>query len=114
MQEESPLTLAVDMDGVLHDVNNKKPGYKLGVPIPGAVEAMKRLKNQGAIITVHSVWADTEQRCQAISKWCRYFDIPYDFITNRKPLARFYIDNNALRFESWDQTLADIDRLKDC
>lgn len=113
MQEER-LTLAVDFDEVLHDPTNKKKGYKLGVPIKGAQAAMKRLKGEGAIITIHSVWADTEQRCQAISKWCRYFDIPYDFITNQKPLAQFYIDNHGLRFYNWDQTLADIERLRTC
>lgn len=108
MQEERPLLLAVDFDGVLHDTNNKKKGYRLGVPIKGAVEAMQKLKREGAIITIHSVWADTEQKCQAMSKWCRYFDIPYDFITNQKPISDHYIDDHGYKFESWEQTLADI------
>jgi hypothetical protein len=100
------------MDGVLHDVNNKKPGYKLGVPIEGAPEAMRQLKSEGAIITIHSVWADTEQKCQAISKWCRYFDIPYDFITNQKPLADAYLDDKAVRFYDWEQALNVLEEIK--
>lgn len=112
MQEDKPLTLAVDFDDVIHDTKNVKPGYKLGVPIDGAVESMQALKAQGAIIAIHSVWADTEQRCEAISKWCRYFKVPYDFITNQKPVAEFYLDDHGLRFESWDQALADIKRLR--
>lgn len=111
MQEDKPLLLAVDYDGVLHDPTNKLPGYKLGQPVKDASQAMKKLKAQGAIITIHSVWASSEQRCQAISKWCRYFDIPYDFITNQKPIADFYIDNHGLRFENWDQALADMARI---
>lgn len=99
-----PLRLAVDFDGVIHNTENIQKGYKLGTPITGAFEALWGYHNEGAIIVIHSVWADTEQKCQAIAKWCQYFKIPYDFITNKKPLADFYIDNNAIRFESWDQT----------
>ena len=32
-----PLRIAVDFDGVLHDPLNVKPGYKMGIPIKGAV-----------------------------------------------------------------------------
>lgn len=105
---DTPLRLACDFDGVLHDPNNVPKGYKLGQPIKGAQEALKGLKEQGAIIVIHSVWADTEQKCEAISKWCRFFHIPYDFITNQKPVCDFYIDDHGLHFESWEQTLAEI------
>lgn len=101
-----PLRLAIDFDGVIHNPTNIQPGYKLGTPITGAFEALWEYHNTGAIIVIHSVWADTEQKCQAIAKWCQYFKIPYDFITNKKPLADFYIDNNAVRFENWDDTVA--------
>lgn len=110
MQEDRPLLIACDFDGVVHDPAKVKPGYKLGVPIEGANEALHKLKREGAIITIHSVWADTQQRCEAISKWCRYFDIPYDFITNIKPVADFYIDDHGLHFQDWDQTLEEITR----
>lgn len=100
---EVPLRIACDLDGVIHDNTNVKPGYKMGVPIDGAFEALWEYHNQGAIIVIHSVWADTEQKCQAIAKWCQYFKIPYDFITNKKPIADYYIDNNGVRFESWAQ-----------
>jgi hypothetical protein len=109
---DAPLLLAIDFDDTIMDTKNKLPGYKLGRPVKGAAEAMKKLKSEGAIITIHSVWASTEQKCQAMSKWCRFFDIPYDFITNQKPIATFYLDNNGLRFETWDQALADIKRLR--
>lgn len=108
---DKPLLLAVDFDGVIHNPNDVKPGYKLGQPIHGAAIALNQYKKDGAIITIYSVWADTEQKCEAMSKWCRYFGIPYDFITNKKPVADFYIDNNGIRFESWAQTTQDIARL---
>jgi hypothetical protein len=34
--------------------------------------------------------------------------IPYDFIALFKPLARYYIDDRAIRFASWRQALAAI------
>jgi len=102
------LRLAVDFDDVIHDPNNVKPGYKLGIPILGANAALHQLKKDGAIIVIHSIWADTEAKCQAIAKWCKYFDIPYDFITNQKPDVDFYIDDKGLHFENWEQTLAEI------
>lgn len=110
MADETPLRLAVDFDGVCHDPLTKRKGYKLGQPIPGARVALKQLYKEGAIIVIHSVWADTQQKCEAISNWCRYFDVPYDFITNQKPDADVYLDNKAIRFEDWDQALADIRR----
>lgn len=101
----SPPVIAVDFDGVLHDPLNIKAGYKLGQPIAGAVEAMNRLKAQGAIIVVHTIWGDTNQKRLAISQWCRYFNIPYDFITNIKPKAMIYIDDKGYRFRNWNDTL---------
>lgn len=108
MSKDTPLRLAVDFDSVIHDPANKLPGYKLGVPISGAVEALQGLKKEGAIIVIHSVWGNTEKKCQTIAEWCRYFKVPYDFITNEKVVADFYIDNHGLFFQSWPQTLAEI------
>lgn len=107
---DTPLRLAVDFDGVCHDPNNVMPGYKLGKPVEGAQEALQGLKRDGAIIVIHSVWADTDQKREAMSKWLRYFNIPYDFITNQKPVVDLYIDNNGYRFENWGDTLEFIDK----
>lgn len=104
----TPLRLAVDLDGVIHDPTNIEPGYKLGKPIPGAMVALWQLHNEGAIIVIHSIWADTQKKREAISAWCRFFKIPYDFITNEKPDADVYLDNKAIRFHNWDQAMNDI------
>lgn len=100
-----PLRLAIDFDGVIHDPTNVKKGYKLGVPIEGAHKALWELKHDGAIIVIHSVWANTEAGQRAIADWCNYFKFPYDFVTNIKPDADIYIDNKGYRFENWKDTL---------
>lgn len=105
---DTPLRLAVDFDFVIHDPNNVPKGYKLGQPIKGAVQALQGLKRDGAIIVIHSVWADTEAHCEAISKWMRYFNIPYDFITNTKPNCDFYVDDKAVHHTTWENTLKEI------
>lgn len=108
---DTPLRLAIDYDDTLMDTKNVPKGYKLGQPIPGAVKAMQQLKSQGAILVIHSVWANTEQKCQAMAEWCQYFDIPYDFITNKKPICDAYIDNLGYRFENWGDTLEFVSKL---
>jgi len=105
---DRPLTLAIDFDGTIHNTENKKPGYKMGVPIEGAAEALKQLKSEGALIVIHSLWGDTPERKEAIAKWCRYFDIPFDDITRLKPNCDLYIDNRGLHFQNWKQTLEEI------
>lgn len=105
------LRLAVDFDGVIHDPKNVQPGYKLGQPIEGAVKALRQLKNDDRIIIIHSFWASTPARVEAITKWCTYFDIPYDFVTNVKPDADIYIDDKGYKFERWSDTLDYISQL---
>lgn len=100
-----PITAAVDFDGVLHNPNDKRKGFKMGQPVVGAVDAMNELKAEGALLVIHSVWADTGQKRQAIADWCQYFNIPYDFITNEKPDCMIYIDDRGYRFKNWDDTL---------
>lgn len=111
MSKDTPFRLACDFDGTIHDPNNVPKGYKMGQPIRGAQQALQNLKDQGAIIVIHTVWGDTDQKCEAISKWCRHFNIPYDFITNIKPTADCYLDNKGLRFTTWEQASRDIKRL---
>ena len=110
MSKDTPLRLAVDFDDTIMDTQNVPKGYKLGQPVEGAPEALQGLKKEGAIIVIHSVWADTEQKCEAMAKWCQYFHVPYDFITSQKPDADCYLDNRGIRFTSWSQALKDIKR----
>jgi hypothetical protein len=109
---ETPLRLACDFDGVCHDPSNIKPGYKMGVPIDGAFEALWKLKNDGAIIVIHSIWADTQKKREAMSAWLNYFKMPYDFITNIKPDCDFFIDDKSIHHVSWSQTLQEIKERK--
>lgn len=107
-----PLRLAVDFDNTLMDTKNVLKGYKMGQAMPGATEAMNKLKAGGAIIVIHSIWADTEAKQKAMSDWLHYFNIPYDFITNIKPDCDIFLDDKAIRFSNWNQALTDISKYR--
>lgn len=104
------MKICVDFDGTVHDPFNRKPGYKMGQPIPGSAEALKFLQARGHEVIIFPTWADNQQRRKALVDWLTYFKVPFDDITSVKPEADFYIDNNAVRFESWAQTLDFIER----
>lgn len=105
--------IAVDLDGTLHDPTNVKKGYKMGMPIPGAAEAIRQLRLQGHQIIIFPTWADTGQKRKAIIDWLTYFGIEFDDVTSTKPDCDLYIDNNAYRFDgSWDSALGFISRLQ--
>lgn len=104
------MKIALDFDGTIHDPLNVKKGYKMGQPIPGSAEAIKYLQGKGHEIIIFPTWADNQQRRKAIVDWLNYFNVPFDDITSVKPEADFYVDNNAIRFESWAQTLDFIQR----
>jgi len=95
-------TLAIDFDGVVHDFKHPIEGRKMGKPIHGTEEALDFFKRRGWTIIVHSVWGD---KAEIISKYMDYYNLPYDEITNVKPKADYYIDDNAIRFDTWDSVI---------
>lgn len=99
------MVLAIDFDDVVHNTRDVKPGYKMGLPMAGAVDALTTLREQGHRIIIHTIWATSEERMTAIADWLKYFKVPYDAITSIKPRADYYIDDHALHFDNWKQTM---------
>src|ERR1035437_6959622 len=97
------LILAIDFDGVIHDYKHPIIGRRMGAPIEGAKEYINNLKLQGHTIIVHSVWGGNKK---VIEDWMKYYGIMFDDITNIKPNADYFIDDKAIRFESWQQVMA--------
>lgn len=92
---------AIDFDGVVHDHTHPIPGRRMGVPVEGAKEALERLSHQGEII-IFSVHAGEPKH---IEDWMKYYQIPYTHVTNIKPQASIYIDDNGYHFTSWKETI---------
>ena len=85
------MVLAIDFDGTIHDINNPVAGHRMGPPMPGALEKLSSFRQKGYKIIIH--------------KWMEFYDIPYDEITNIKPVADYYIDDKAIKFTSWSDII---------
>jgi len=106
--------IAVDFDGVLHACSK---GYHDGtiydVPILGSLEAIENLSQKYEII-VYSAKARQDRPLvngktgiQLIWEWLEKhgFKKYVKDVTAEKPRAICYIDDRAVNFTSWDQTL---------
>lgn len=112
----SEMRVAVDFDDTLSRCTNWP---ELGEPIEGAREAMMALKEMGATIMIHTCRTSDEVnkhliervvQARKIEEWCRQHDIPFDYVVlANKPVATFYVDDAAIRFENnWDEVVQQI------
>lgn len=115
-QHDSNATdIAIDLDGVIFSYDGiwRGPDY-CGKVMPGAIEAMKKLREMGYRLSVYTTRnncmtkADGANVLELTAKVQNHLEsagIPYDYIALFKPLARYYIDDRAIRFVNWDITL---------
>jgi hypothetical protein len=101
------MILAIDFDGVIH--NNPTKG--MGNPIEGAKESLHKLYWDNRII-IHSVRATTEDGKRMIESWMNEKEIPYHEVTSTKPQADVYLDDKAIRFTRWDESMISIQNVK--
>lgn len=119
------MTVAVDFDGVIHAYSKGwQDGSIYDEPMPGAFAALHELMRDYAVF-VHTtrnrrqVAAWIEQRAGysiecVTSPWpsqrSRKFWNTQGclLVTNKKLPAVAYIDDRGIRFQSWDQALADL------
>jgi len=110
-------TICIDLDGVIADFKKEGQTYADCEPIAGAVQKVKSLKSQGHRIILYT--ARHMKTCQGnvglvvarvggiTIDWLQRHDVPYDEIFFGKPWADIYIDDNAFRFQAWDQIAPD-------
>ena len=120
-KKENNNQVAIDFDGVVH--GNSKGFYDGTVydpPIEGSIQAIKWFKEQGYDIVLFTAKVKPDRPLvngktgeQLIWEWLAKYDISSYIkeITCEKPRAICYIDDRGIRFESWDQTLAQFKQL---
>src|SRR4051794_25712758 len=111
------MRICLDLDGVICEL--RKPGetYADLQPVPGAAEKLRRLKDAGHTIIIHT--GRHMKPCEGnvglvlarqgyipLERLARH-NIPFDEIYFGKPWADVYIDDNAYRFTSWDEISSD-------
>jgi hypothetical protein len=110
--------VCVDFDGVIH---RYRYGWSDGTiydkPVSGCLSTMEELQDHFDEVVIFSTRAFDKtingvlqkNQIEEMREWLAYYNVPYSRIaTEGKPIADYYIDDNAIRFESWNQTIADI------
>jgi hypothetical protein len=114
-------TVAVDFDGVIHAYSK---GWHDGTIydgfVPGAITGLTKLMQR------HAVFVHTTRNARQVARWIDdrsghgiecVIRVPRSgfwndrgclLVTNRKLPAVAYIDDRGIRFDNWDQALADL------
>jgi hypothetical protein len=98
-------TLAIDFDGVIHAYSRGwEDGSIYDEPVPGVADALAGLSRYFRLVIFT---ARDSPDLPKIRKWlaAEGLDEHISEVTNRKPKAWAYIDDRAIRFESWGQAL---------
>ncbi len=118
MKENKSRTIAFDFDGVIAKYEGFKGGDHINEPIPAVVDTIKKLKEMGHKILIHSTRGN-----DFLKKYCEQFSIPVDFINRNpdlegenpgKPIAFVYVDDRAVLFkgQSSDELVSEIINFK--
>ena len=107
--EHEKQNLAIDFDGVVHNADKGwGNGTCYGEPLPGAIDAIKRLsENYNIVIFTAKAKSDRplvngKTGAKLVYEWLQKYVFS---ITSDKPRAELYIDDNGYRFENWNDTL---------
>lgn len=92
------MTIAVDFDGVIRS-------WTTNEPLPGARDALSRLREAGHRILIHSC-----NDRHFIADWLLNHDIRHDGIWANpgKPVADLYVDDRGYQFTNWESLLASL------
>ena len=114
--------IAVDLDGVILNFNwdswVRNDMKYFGTPIKGAKRALVKLRRRGYKIIIHTCRTNPvlnsnyslEELYVKVERILTKNEIPHDeiWLGAGKPLADYYIDDRAVKFESWGQVLKEI------
>ncbi|MCR4328649.1 MAG: hypothetical protein NUV53_04010 [Patescibacteria group bacterium] len=104
--------IAVDFDGVIHAYRKGfLDGSVYDTPTPGVGSAMARLRKKYYVV-VYSARTRSRVGCIAVTAYLKKHRIPFDEVVGYKPPAKFYIDDRAIRFKNWQQTLQELERFE--
>ena len=106
------MRIVIDLDGTICPIKQEGQSYKDLQPFPHAAEKIKQLRAEGHYIIIQTArnMATCSSNLGKVVKnigkitldWLDRHHIEYDEIYFGKPNAHLYIDDRALRFESWD------------
>ncbi len=111
------MRIVIDLDGTICPIRESHQKYSDLLPLDNAVEKITELKKDGHYIIISTArnMATCESNVGRVMKnvgkitldWLEKYNIPYDEIFFGKQNADVYIDDRALRFESWENINTD-------
>ena len=118
--EDELNNIAIDFDGVIHSFDKGwHDGTCYGEPLTGSLEAIKTLSAKYNIIIFtakakkNRPLVNGKTGTQLVQEWLEKYDVMQyiNEITSEKPRAKIYIDDNGYRFNSWKNTLRDVEEI---
>jgi capsule biosynthesis phosphatase len=107
------MRICFDLDGVICELRRDGQSYADLEPVPGAVEKLRSLKSVGHTIIIctgrhmrtcgGNVGLVLARQGHITLEWLNRHGVPFDELYFGKPWAHVYVDDNALRFNSWDE-----------
>jgi capsule biosynthesis phosphatase len=111
------MRICLDIDGVICRLREPGQSYADVEPVAGAVDKVRALKAAGHYIILMTArhmktcggntGLAVARQGRTLLDWLAKHGIDYDEIWFGKPQADVYIDDNAVRFESWDAVAPD-------
>lgn len=118
---DEKINIGVDFDGVIHKCSK---GYYDGTiyddPVEGAYEALEKLSKNNTII-VYTCKAKPDRGLvngktgtELVWEWLEKHGMSkfVSKVTAEKPRAKFYIDDKAIRFTSWEEVMTIKDQIE--
>ena len=110
-------TIAIDFDGVIHSFElGYHDGTIYGTPLPGSIDNIKRLSEKFKLV-IYTAKAKSDRPLingktgtELVWEWLEKYKINLYIseVTSEKPRALCYIDDKAIRFIDWDQTMKEL------
>jgi capsule biosynthesis phosphatase len=104
--------ICIDLDGVICRLRAPDQSYADVEPIPGAIERIRALRAAGHYVIIQTarhmktcdgnVGKVVARQGLVTLEWLDRHGVEYDELIFGKPHADVYLDDNAVRFESWD------------
>ena len=99
----------IDLDGTIC-TEEKTFSRSLAKPIQGAKDYINKLFEGGHTIIIYS--ARSWQEYEMTTEWLKNYDIKYHQLILGKPIGDLWIDDRAIRFNTWEQIINSINELQ--
>ena len=114
------VTICIDFDGVIHESNKGfYNGRCYGKPISGCFYALEKLSENYSLV-IYTCKAnpdrpliDDKTGVELVWEWLEKHSLAnfIDEVVFGKPHAIAYIDDKAIRFDSWEKAIVDLKKL---